>query len=203
MRILEAGLTMLLFAPLVGCTWHTTKPAAVPPPAKPVVVLPPPPEPNLSAPQTAVVLPSPQPVNPGAIPKVPVPEKQPVEKAEAPVTLPKPTPKKASTASVPPGGQPKPEESDPEVPPAPVVAEQQQIRPILTAEEQNRINGLIEANRKETSDRLNKAKGKPEALVERINSYKTQAEDAQKRGDYAQADALMERAAIMARDLPE
>src|ERR1017187_9235574 len=62
--------TLLLIVPLVGCTLGASKQAAVPPPPKPAAVQPPAPDPPLSIPQTAVTLPSPQLVNPDAIPKV-------------------------------------------------------------------------------------------------------------------------------------
>src|SRR5579871_2588650 len=78
------GAVVVLLIPLAACNWGTPKAAATPPAPKPVAVAPPAPEPPLSAPQTAVVLPSPQPVNPDAIPAVTAVETPPPEKAEAP-----------------------------------------------------------------------------------------------------------------------
>jgi hypothetical protein len=160
-------------------------------------VLPPVPEPQLSIPQTAVTLPSPQEVNPEAIPvvtaQVSVPEK----------TDPPPPPRVTRRAA----GPPKPEaEAEPEPPaPAPALPEQAPIQPILNGDQQRHIEDAILARRKETMAKLEHAH-KPlskhdEDLVDRITTFLTQCEQAREHGDLSQADALSERALILAREI--
>jgi len=193
------GALIVLIVPLVGCTLHAGKQAAVPPPPSPAAAQPAPPEAPLSIPQTAVTLPSYQEVNPDAIPPetaLPVP---PPEKPEAPPPAPRPV----HRALVKHGEE---DVSEPETPSAPAVQEQAPIQPILTGDEQKKIQGDIDARKREIEDRLNRAKGRvsshDQPLVDRIKSFLTQCAEAEKSGDYAQADALSERALILARELP-
>jgi hypothetical protein len=193
------GSLILTIVPLVGCTLGAAKQAAAPPPPKPAAVQQPAPEPQLSIPQTAVTLPSPQPVNPDAIPQpvtaqVPVPEK----------TDPPPAPRTSRrAAATPPKPDPEPES---EAPPAAALTEQAPIQPILSGNEQKRIEAAIEVRKRETLDKLDHNKGRlskhDQSIVERINSFLLQSDQAAKRGDYSQADALSERALILARTLP-
>jgi hypothetical protein len=188
-------LAMVLILPLAGCTLGATKQAATPPPPKPAAVQPPAPDPPLSVPQTAVTLPDPQPVNPDAIPSAPVAQAPAPEKIEAPAA---PRAARRNAAS-----PPKPDESDP--PPTPAVQEQAPIRPILTGDEQKRIQATIEGRKREIADRLARAKGRSssreQSLVDRIKTFLAQCAQAEQRGDYSQADALSERALILAREL--
>src|ERR1035441_1350190 len=106
------GSLILLTVPLVGCTLGPRKQAVLPPPPKPVAVQPPAPDPPLSIPQTAVTLPSPQPVNPDAIPSVQTAQAPAPGKTEA---LPAPHTSRPKAA-----GPPKPgPEPEPEAPPPP------------------------------------------------------------------------------------
>jgi hypothetical protein len=195
----SACATLLLIVPLVGCTLGASKQAAVPPPPKPAAVQPPAPDPPLSIPQTAVTLPSPQWVNPDAIPKVQTAQESPApEKTEVP-----PTPRASRRTAA---GPPKPEpEPEPEAPPIPAVQEQAPIQPILSGDEQKRIQDAIEARKREIDDKLGRVKrnlsSHDKSLVERINSFLAQCAQAEQRGDYSQADALSERALILAREL--
>ena len=195
----SACATLLLIVPLVGCTLGASKQAAVPPPPKPAAVQPPAPDPPLSIPQTAVTLPSPQWVNPDAIPKVQAAQEAPApEKTEAP-----PAPR------VPRRAAPKPEATETETeapaPPPPAVQEQAPIQPILSGDEQKRIQDAIGARKREIDDKFGRVKGHlsshDKSLVERINSFLAQCAQAEQRGDYSQADALSERAVILAREL--
>ncbi|MGA3044123.1 MAG: hypothetical protein ABSF54_25385 [Bryobacteraceae bacterium] len=196
------GALILLIVPLVGCTLGAAKrTAATPPPPKPVAVLPPAPDPPLSIPQTAVTLPPPQPLNPDAIPLMPVAQAPVPEKTEAPPA--------AHTARRTAAGPPKPEpESDAEAPAAPAPAVQEQtpsIQPILSGDELKRIQGAIEARKHEIEERLGRAKhlsSHDKSQVERIHSFLAQCTQAEQRGDYPQADALSERAVVLARELP-
>ena len=199
MRVLRHGWTVLLIVPLLSCTLHQKKQAVVPPAPKPAVVTPPAPEPQpLSIPQTAVVLPSPQPVNPDAIP--------PVQAAPAPVAdKPEPVPAEHAgrhhTATAPKAEA----EPEPETPAPAATTEEPPFQPILSAEEQKNIAVKIDSNKREIDELLNKAKGHPtdQSLVNRIHSFLTQVEEARRRGDYTQAGSLSERALILARELGE
>jgi hypothetical protein len=184
---------------LAGCNLGGHPQAAAPPPPKPAAVQQPAPEPPLSIPQTVVQLPSAQPVNPDAIP--------------APPAGPPPVPEKSETATSPRpvrrANPPKPAETEEETPPAaspaPTAEEPAPFQPILSGEEKKRIQDAIGARRHEIDERLTRAKGHltdhDKSLVERINSFLTLAAQAAQRGDFTQADALSERALILAREL--
>jgi len=196
MRGVVVGLMILL----AGCTLRETKQAAAPPPPKPAPVKAEP-EPPLSVPQTNVQLPSPQPVNPDAI--VPVPAESPAvtEKAEETAPAPRPARRQASpqrseveppAAAAPPAGE-APEESP------------TTLQPMLSPQEQKRLQESIEARRREVAELLKKAERRSseqnKAVEERIQSFLSLSEKAAQRGDYTQADALSERALILAREL--
>jgi len=192
-----AGSLILLIVPLAGCLLHATKQAAAPTPPKPAVVQPPPPEPPLSIPQTAVVLPSPQEVNPDAIPHEPA-QAPPPEKTEAP---PPARPVRRAATPQKPDTDPEPVEA----PPTPAAPEQAPIQPLLSGEELKGIQNNIETRKHEIADKLAHIGGHltphNQALVERIKSFMTQSDEAAKRGDYSQADSLSERALALAREL--
>ena len=189
----------MLVVPLAGCTLGLGKRTAVATPPAPAAVPPPAPEPPLSIPQTAVTLPDPQPLNPDAIPKVQTAQQVPAPgKAEAP-----PVPRTARrSAAAPPKPEPEPEA---DTPPAPAQPEQAPIQPILSGDEQKRIQNAIDARKKEIAEKLVRAKGHlsehDQSLVDRIHSFLSQCEDAAQRSDLSQADALSERALILAREL--
>jgi hypothetical protein len=183
---------------LAGCNLGAPKQAAAPPPPKPAAVQPPAPDPQLSIPQTAVTLPGAQPVNPDAIP--------PVQTAQTPAP-PKPdpaTPVRASrhTAAVQQKSDPEPET---ETAPGPAAQEQAPIQPILGPDEQKKIHDTIDGRRREIEGMLSHAKARlsshDKSLVERIHSFLGQCTQAEQRGDYSQADALSQRALILAQEL--
>lgn len=194
-------LALLLIVPLAACNLGIGKQAATPPPPKPAAVQPPAPEPQLSVPQTAVTLPSPQPVNPDAIPAAPPAQVPVVEKIDTPAPTVRSSTRHAATT--PPKTEP---ETEVENPQAPAVQEQAPIQPILSGEEQKRLQDSIDARKKQIEERLNRAKRHPSShdqpLIDRINSFLAQCTQAEQRGEYAQADALSERAEILARELP-
>jgi len=161
-------------------------------------VQPPPPDPQLSIPQTAVTLPSPQPLNPDAVPTVQAAQAPAPEKVEAP-----PAPRAVRRSAA---GPPKPEpEPETEAPPTPAVQEQAPIQPILSGDEQKHIQSAIETRKREIGEKLGRAKGRSSShdqlLVDRIKTFLAQCDEAEGRGDYSQADALSERALILAREL--
>ncbi len=97
-------------------------------------------------------------------------------------------------------------EAEPEPPPTPTVQEQERIQPILSGDEQKKIAGAIDARKKEIAERRSRAKhlsAHDKSLLERIESFLAQCELAEQRGDFSQADALSERALLLARELPE
>jgi len=193
---------VVLFAALTGCTLGTPKQAATPPPPKPVAA-PPAPEPQLSIPQTAVVLPSPQPVNPDAIPAAPVAQPPAPDKSENAAATPPPRPPRRTPAVA---GPPKAEtEAEADAPPPAPAEEQPRIQPILSEDAQRRIKAAIETRKKEVRDLLARARAHPsstnQGLMDRINSFDSQSDEAAKRGDYTQADSLSQRALILAKEL--
>jgi hypothetical protein len=189
----------LLIVPLAGCTLGLSKRTAVPPPPAPAAVQPPATEQPLSIPQTAVTLPSLQPVNPDAIPKVQVAQQSPAPaKTEAP-----PAPRVSRRSAA---GPPKPEpEPEAETPPAPAQPEQAPIQPILSGDEQKKIRNAVEGRKREIADKLSRAKGHlsehDQSLVDQIKSFVALCEDAEQRSDYSRADALSVRALVLAGEL--
>jgi len=197
------GLIFLLLVPLAACDMLAKKQVAVLPPPKPAAAQPPAPEAPLSIPQTGVTLPSPQPVNPDAIPKIQVAQEAPaaVEKPETPAP-PKPVRKPAPTQSK---QEAETEAETPAPPPAAAPEQPPPIQPILSADDQKRIREAIENRKREITAKLGRAKGPLSAhnksLIERIRSMLTLCDEAEKRGDYSQADALSERAAALVQEL--
>lgn len=194
--------TLLLMVVLAGCTLGTAKQPVTPPAPQPAAVQPPAPEPPLSIPQTAVTLPAEQEFNPDSIPKVQTAaqEPPPVEKPETP-----PAPRVTHRPAGPPKPDAEPETETPAAPaPAPAPA-QEPILPILSPEEQNRIKGVIEGRKREINEKLGRPKGHlsahDQSLVDRIQSFLAQCDQAAQRGDYSQADTLSERALVLAREL--
>jgi hypothetical protein len=156
-----------------------------------------------------VVLPGVQLVNPGAIPKPPAAPAQVAEKIETPAqqaqTHPRksgatPTINQANQAPAPAKSESEPEQ---EPPPAPVVDDQHSpFKPILSADEQKRIEGQIDSRRRQIDDLISKAQkhhsSQNQALFERIDSFMKQSDEARNRGDFTQADELSKRAEVLA-----
>jgi len=198
--LMRAPLVVLIVS-LTGCSLGTKKTAAVPPPPNPAAVQPAAPEQPLSIPQTSVVLPSAQPINPAALAQAPPPAAQAAAKtadAPAPPRVPR------RVVAVP----PKPEvdqEAEAPATPAPAVEEQPRIQPILRDDEIRQIKTAIESRKKDIRDSLYRARTHSTPantdLVKRIESFMAQADEAEKLGDYTQADALSERASILAKEL--
>jgi hypothetical protein len=151
-------------------------------------------------PQTAVELPSPQPVNQDAVPH-PEAEQVSVEKpAPAPAPAPQQIPKKSPTS--------RGEETDASTSPPTVTEEPPaaaRFQPILKSDEQKRLQGAIDARRHEIDDKKNAALKHPslhnQNLIDRIDSFLGLSKKAAEVGDLTQADALSERALILAKEL--
>jgi membrane-bound lytic murein transglycosylase B len=192
-----ALLTALLSILLAGCELRG-KPAksAVPPAApKPVASAAPAPAPPpaLSIPQTRVELPKPQPVDPAAL--------------ETEATPPEPLPAVAAPArsrrATPAASQPVPA-SPPAATPPPEPRET--VQEIVSPAEVKRLQDQAQARRNEVKqilDRLGRRQltGTQRNVVATIRSFLTLSGEAENHNDMRQADALAERAQILAKEL--
>jgi hypothetical protein len=191
----EAILALALAVSMAGCVLKgKPQTAAVPPQPQPAVQPKPapPPEP-LSIPQTQVQLPPPQPVNQEAL-AVPAPP----EPVEAP---PAPKPVRRTVSGAP---APKPEVVGPVAPPA--EPERAPIQEIVPADEKKRYQDSADNTKREIRHLLEEAKAhrltaERNKVVKRIQLFVTQSDDAEKRGDMRQADALAERGLVLAQAL--
>ncbi len=174
------------------------KTIAAAPPApqpKPVAAKPAAPPEPLSVPQTNVQLPPAQPIDPGALepPKpdtpAPAPPAARPPRRTPPATKPE-TPAPAATAPV----------------PTPAETPVEPVQEVLSADERKRLLDSAHSRKADIhrlltqikSHRLN-ADGNRD--VKRIQSLVSQSDTAEKRGDMRQADALAERALIIAQEL--
>lgn len=192
-----ALLTALLSILLAGCELRG-KPAksAVPPAApKPVASAAPAPAPlpALSIPQTRVELPKPQPVDPAAL--------------ETEATPPEPPPAVAAPArsrrATPAASQPAPA-SPPAATPPPEPRET--VQEIVSPAEVKRLQDQAQARRNEVKqilDRLGRRQltGTQRNVVATIRNFLTLSGEAENHNDMRQADALAERAQILAKEL--
>ena len=191
----EVILAFALALLMAGCVLKgKPKTAPVPPQPQPAVQPKPapPPEP-LSIPQTQVQLPPPQPVNPEAL-AVPTPP-EPIEAAPAP------KPVRRTAAGSPP---PKPEVVAPVV--APAEPERAPIQEIVPPDERRRYQESADASKREIQQLLEQIKAhrlttEQKKIVIRVRAFVTQSDDAEKRGDMRQADALAERGLVLAKEL--
>lgn len=214
----SAALSIVMAICLAGCVVRSKQQAKVTTPAAPQPAVAPPspqlPQP-LSLPQTQVQLPPKQDITPEALATTQLPpsspETQPSDTVQSrtprrpagPVAGPKPeaaSPAGSSaqqsagvTAPAPAGAPAESETRGPvqEIVPAPevkrlqdsVAARKQEIRKVLEAAEKRRLN------REQRS------------VVTRIQSFLQQSDEAEKRSDWRQADALAERAQVLAKEL--
>jgi len=192
---------------LAGCTIHTKQQASLPPPPKPDTVKPAV-EPPLSIPQTSASLNVPREWNAAAIPVEQPAEPPTPEKVETPPAAhnqhrtPGAPAKPAETQDAPSTAVPAETEEAP--PAAPSVDDTAPFQPIVPVEQQNQMKGAIAARRRDIANLLTKAGehgGNDKTLIEKIKSFLSLADDAEKRGDFAQADSLSERALALAQDL--
>jgi hypothetical protein len=197
MRLGTAILALAAALGLGGCT--PKKPQTVqaaPPPPKPAAAKPSEP---LSIPQTSVQLPPPQPIPPDALPQ-PEPTVQPAP----PPAPPRPNPRPPRTGTQ----TPRTEPVTPAGPPAPAPTAEAPRPPIaeaLSAPEAKRLQDEAHARIQETRQLIGRLSARrlrqQESLHKRIESFLTQAEEAERRGDMRQASELAGRAAVLAREL--
>jgi hypothetical protein len=169
--------------------------AAVPPPPQPTVASTPQTLPQLSVPQTQVQLPPEQPVNVEGIP--------PAIKAEEPA----PTPAPARPTRRPAPTQPKPE-TPPATPPVaaatPPAEEVAPVQEVLSPEARSRFQESVKNRRGEIRQLLTQVRrpnSDQKQEIKSIESLLEQCDAAAKRGDLREADALAERALVLAREL--
>lgn len=194
-----ALLTALLGILLAGCAARGSpaKPAVPPAAPKPAVnpaPAPPPPSP-LSIPQTRIELPQPQPVDPAAFATEATPPEPP------PASVPA-RPRRASPAPSPPVTPPVSPPAAATAPPEP----RETVREIVPPAELKRLQDRALARRREASQILNQFVRRQLTDAQRnvaatIRNFLTLSEDAEKHNDLRQADALAERAQILAQEL--
>jgi hypothetical protein len=198
MRNAPTFIAVLLSVALTGCVLSgkpkvpapvvpvAAKPAAVPAPA--------PPPPALSIPQTQVDLPRPQPLDPAALSADTPPVAEQVVELPAPSRPPPARRTPATVAPAPPLAVPAPEPAAP------------QIQEIVPAAEATRLKEQAQARRRDVQQMLDQLgrrqlNSAQQGVVTNIRSFLVSSGDAEKRGDMKLADALADRAQILARDL--
>jgi hypothetical protein len=206
MRRVEAGLALALAVMAFlqsGCVLSGKPKTASAPPAPQMPVAQaqptPPPEP-LSVPQTQVQLPQPQPL-PDAI-ALPAP------RPEEPATPPAASRGRRTGSGAATQTKPETTTGPPATPPAtaaPAEPERPPVQDILPPEELKRfqesaINRRTETRRLLAQVRSHRLNPDPHT-VQRIQSFMSQSEDAEKRGDMRQADAFAERALVLAQEM--
>jgi hypothetical protein len=189
-----ASLALLQSSCLLGGKPKTSTAAVAPPAPKPVAAKPAAPPEPLSSPQTQVELPPPQLLNPDAV-------ALPTAKPET--GAPPPTTSRPVRRAAPPA--PKPDTSAPVVAPPPE-PELPPVQEVLTTSERKRLQESANNRKAEIAQLLTQIKShrigtEANREVKRIQSLVTQCTEAEKRGDMRQADALAERALILAREL--
>jgi hypothetical protein len=210
MKRSEAIVAAALAISLAGCVVHgTPKTAAAPPtpqPAAPAAPAPEPPPEPLSIPQTQVQLPPAQPLSAEALATL-----QPPEPATGPAVNPTRTTRRNTTLT----NTPAPPRTEPPAPvtpapvapaPAPAGEAHPLIQEIVPAGEQKRLLDSAEGRKREIQQSLNTLGHKrlnrhQQTTVSRIRAFVKDSEDAQRRGDMRQADALAERAQMLLREL--
>ena len=200
-RATEAILAACMAISLAGCVLRGSPKtaAAVPAAPKPVASAPPaPPPPPLSIPQTNVELPKPQPLDPEALITAPPPEPVPETSTATRSTRRSNTPSQGTASNSPTRIEtpPVPPQPEPERPP---------IQEIVPAAEQKRLQDSVQSRKADINRILDQTKnrrlGKLQlGVVRTIRSFVDLADDAEKHGDFRQADALAERAQILARE---
>jgi len=201
MKHTEAILVGCLAISLAGCVLRgapkTAK--AIPPAPKPVAAPPSAPPEPLSIPQTSVELPAPQPVDPEALVTLPPPA-DPVPEPVATRRLRRPAP----AASNPPPAKPEAGPAGP--PPLEPAEERPAIQEIIPASEQQRLHDSVVRRRAEITQILSQTDGRrqtklQQGVVRMINDLRNLAAEAEKHADLKQADANLERAQVLAREL--
>jgi hypothetical protein len=187
--ILALGLALAL----AGCAARAKTPSSNPAAAKPAVPTTPSAPVALSIPQTQAELPKPQPIDPAALAAettAPVPAETPTT-PRPPVTPPRRTPAtRTETGTT-----------------SPVVSAEparQPVQEVIPAADLKRFQDAAQNRKREVTRILGQLKHPTKAqqsVVSNIRRFVSLSDEAEKRNDMRQADALAERAQILARDL--
>ena len=194
----QAALVAALAVCLPSCILRKpqTVKAAPPAPTPTIAAAPAPPPAPLSIPQTDVHLPPPQPVSPEAEATAQPPE-EPAATPPPVRSVPKPKPPISRPAETPAAATPAGPVAPPEHPP---------IEEVTPAAEQKRFQDEAAARKREVHQiidsldrrRLNRHQ---RGLLERIDSFLKQSDDAEGRGEMRQASELAQRALVLAREV--
>ena len=203
MRRTPAILAACMAFALAGCVLRGNAPktaSTAPVAPKPVANTAPAPPPSpLSIPQTHVELPKPQALDPDAL----VTDATPPPPAEAPPTAAKPAARKNNASTRTPEAQPA--TPPPAVPPA-AESERGPIQEIVPATELKRLRDSAQGRRKVITQILEQLKNRSlnpaqRSVYDAITSFVASSVEAENNGDMRQADALAERAQILATEL--
>jgi hypothetical protein len=183
---------------LAGCDMPGKKTSVVPPVTpKPEVVpapIPAPPPAPLSTPQTSVTLPQEQPLDEASLETQPIAAPEPAQVAGPPARPRTNRTQQPAAAPAPVAPAPAPD------PPRETVQE------IISAADKKMLQERAQSRRNEASltlDRVNKRRLNPtqQGVAASIRNFLTLSEQAEKGNDMRQADALAERAWILAKEL--
>jgi hypothetical protein len=198
----KALLTVVAGIVLAGCSLRgkPAKSAAVPAAPKPVTApapAPPPPAP-LSIPQTRVELPKPQPIDPAAL----LTEPRPPELPEPPPAPAPARPRRTSPAA----GQPASPAATAPAAATPPPETRETFQEIVSPAELKRLQDQALARRREANqilDQLSRRQltGAEQGVAATIRNFLALSEEAEKHNDPRQANALAERAQILAKEL--
>jgi len=197
----KALLAALFGILLAGCSLRGNPAKSAAPPAAPKPVVnpaPAPPPPALSIPQTRVELPEPQPVDPAALATETAPPEPPPE----PVPAAAPARSRRGTPAVSPAGQP----ASPPAAAASPTEPRETVQEIVPPAELKRLRDLAQGRRREANQILDQFGRRPKTsaqqnVADTIRNFLALSEEAEKHNDLRQADALAERAQILAKEL--
>ena len=182
---------------LAGCSLRGNPAKSAAPPAAPKPVVnpaPAPPPPPLSIPQPRVELPQPQPVDPAALATETTPPEPPPAAA--------PARSRRGTPAVSPAGQP----ASPPAAAAAPTEPRETVQEIISPAELKRLHDRAQGRRREANQILDQLGRRPKTSAQQnveatIRSFLALSEEAEKHNDLRQADALAERAQILAKEL--
>lgn len=198
MRSAEFTLILALAVLLAGCFLQGKQPVAQTTPAAPAPAAKaaPPPQ-TLSVPQTQVEIPPPQPVSEAALAAGQTPQEEPEP----------PAPQRPPRRNV---GPPAINSARPEpaAPPAATEEPRPPIQEVLSADERKRLQDSAAERKREIRRLVELARGRGRHLndheasaITRIEGLVKLSDDAEAKGDMREADALAERALVLAKDL--
>ena len=214
MRCFQA-VTILMALWLSGCLLRGKQQAKVTPPPAPLPVPAATPQKSsarpqpLSIPQTQTQLPTPQPISPEALASTQIPVKPAETETSAPASS--RVPRRAAAAAgpkqdVPAAGAQLPAPEPGQAAGGAETEPRATVQEIVPPAEVKRLQDSLAARKLEVHKVLEAAQARrlsreQRGVVARIQSFLQQSEDAEKRNDWLQADALAGRALVLARDL--